>query len=83
MPHGARLAAVIPAWLKWFYDKTKNVQMKRFAKKIFGEKDSYKGILALELRFSKIGVPVTLEKLGIDTKDIDKIVDNIIKVSPK
>ncbi|MDR1285078.1 MAG: iron-containing alcohol dehydrogenase [Campylobacteraceae bacterium] len=83
VPHGAGLAVVIPAWLKWFYNETKNTQVDRFAKKVFGKKNAHEGILALESWFSKIGAPITLKELGINKKDVDKIIKNIVRVAPK
>ncbi|MDR1554749.1 MAG: iron-containing alcohol dehydrogenase [Campylobacteraceae bacterium] len=82
VPHGAGLAVVIPAWLKWFHKRNKK-QVKRFAEKVFGEDSAYGGILALESWFTSIGAPTRLKELGIDKKDIDKIIQNIIKVAPK
>jgi len=83
VPHGAGLAVVIPAWLKWFYRETKSAQVVRFSKKIFGEKNADDGISALEAWFVKIGAPVTLRELDIDKNDIDKIVQNVVSVAPK
>ncbi|MDR0579788.1 MAG: iron-containing alcohol dehydrogenase [Campylobacteraceae bacterium] len=83
VPHGAGLAVVLPAWLKWFYKNTKNPQVKRFAKKIFNEKDAKEGINAFEKWLQKIGAPTTLKELGIDRNDIGKITENIVKVAPR
>ncbi|MDR2099912.1 MAG: iron-containing alcohol dehydrogenase [Campylobacteraceae bacterium] len=82
VPHGAGLAVVLPAWLKWFY-KTERKQTKRFAKKIFKKNSAYEGILALEVWFAKIGAPVTLKELGVSGKDIGMIAENIDSVSDK
>jgi alcohol dehydrogenase YqhD (iron-dependent ADH family) len=83
VPHGAGLSVVIPAWLKWFYQETKDGQVERFAKEIFNKNSADEGILELENWFKKINAPTTLSKLSIDKKDIDKIVENIILVAPK
>jgi alcohol dehydrogenase YqhD (iron-dependent ADH family) len=83
VPHGAGLAVVLPAWLKWFYENTKSPQAERFAKKIFSQSSAEDGINAFKKWLQKIGAPVTLKELGIDKKDIEKIVENIIKVAPK
>ncbi|MDR0666503.1 MAG: iron-containing alcohol dehydrogenase [Campylobacteraceae bacterium] len=81
VPHGAGLAVVLPAWLKWFYKNTKNPQVKRFAKKIFNEKDAKEGINAFEKWLQKIGAPTTLKELGIANGDIEKIAENVDFVS--
>ncbi|MDR2081777.1 MAG: iron-containing alcohol dehydrogenase [Campylobacteraceae bacterium] len=82
VPHGAGLAVVLPAWLKWFHKSDKK-QAKRFAEKIFKKKSAYEGILALKSWFSKIGAPVTLKELGIANEDIEKIAENVDLVSSR
>ncbi|MDR0762722.1 MAG: iron-containing alcohol dehydrogenase, partial [Campylobacteraceae bacterium] len=58
VPHGAGLAVVLPAWLKWFCKNTKNPQVERFAKKIFSENSAEEGINAFKKWLQKIGAPV-------------------------
>ncbi|MDQ7044838.1 MAG: iron-containing alcohol dehydrogenase [Sulfurimonas sp.] len=73
--HGAGLAVVIPAWMKWY--KGQNIsQFKRFAKEIFKDSDADKGIEGLESWFKKIGAPTTLEELNIPRDAIDAIALN-------
>jgi len=75
VPHGAGLAVVIPAWMKWY--KEKNLaQFQRFAKEIFDVEDADKGIEGLENWFRKIGAPTTLEELNIPRDAIDEIAEN-------
>ncbi|MFT7004811.1 MAG: NADP-dependent alcohol dehydrogenase [Sulfurimonas sp.] len=73
--HGAGLAVVIPAWMKW-YESQNPQQFKRFAKEIFNEEDSSKGIQMLEAWFAKIGAPVTLEALNIPRTGIEELAEN-------
>ncbi len=76
VPHGAGLAVVIPAWMKWFW--TRNVpQFVRFAEQIFHLPTAEKGIEALENWMLSIGAPVRLGQLGIPAGDIDRIVRNV------
>jgi NADP-dependent alcohol dehydrogenase len=73
--HGAGLAVVIPAWMKWH--KEKNIkQYERFAKEIFGETSADRGIELLENWFARIGAPVTLETAGIPRKGIKALAEN-------
>ena len=75
VPHGAGLAVVIPAWMKWY--KEQNIsQFKRFAKEIFHTEDADKGIEGLENWFSKVGAPTTLKELSIPREGIDAIALN-------
>ena len=75
VPHGAGLAVVIPAWMKWY--KEQNVsQFQRFAKEIFQTEDAEKGIEGLENWFSKVGAPTTLKELSIPREGIDAIALN-------
>lgn len=73
--HGAGLAIVIPAWMKWH--KNQNIkQYERFAKEIFNEDTSDKGIELLELWFAKIGAPITLNDANIPHEGIKELATN-------
>lgn len=74
--HGAGLAVVMPAWMKWHKDKNSS-QYERFAKKIFNVEGADAGIQALENWFKKIGSPVTLAELNIPNESISDIADNV------
>jgi len=73
--HGAGLAVVIPAWMKWY--KEQNIsQFQRFSKEIFNCDDANEGIEKLENWFSKIGAPVTLKELDIPRDAIEALAIN-------
>lgn len=73
--HGAGLAVVIPAWMKWY--KEQNIaQFQRFSKEIFNSDDANVGIEKLENWFSKIGAPVTLKELDIPKEAIEELAIN-------
>ncbi|WP_345978965.1 iron-containing alcohol dehydrogenase [Sulfurimonas sp. HSL3-2] len=73
--HGAGLAVVIPAWMKWY--KEQNLpQFTRFAKEIFDVDNADEGIKRLESWFSKIGAPVTLNEAGIPNDAIEELSEN-------
>jgi len=78
--HGAGLAVVIPAWMKWY--KEQNIsQFKRFAKEIFNSEDENIGIEKLESWFRKIGAPVTLSDANIPREGIDALAENAYETS--
>ena len=75
--HGAGLAIVIPAWLRWYHTQTRTPsQFDRFAAEIFGLDDAAAGIDALEAWFVKIGAPVRLADAAIPGEDIERIAEN-------
>lgn len=82
VPHGAGLAVVILAWLKWF-EKTNNPQIARFAKTIFGKDDYRESVKMLEQWFKKIGAPTKLQDLNIPKQDIKNIAKNAFGTSLK
>ncbi|MEN8258013.1 MAG: iron-containing alcohol dehydrogenase [Thermodesulfobacteriota bacterium] len=73
--HGAGLAIVMPAWMRW-YSKHNPDQFERFADKVFGVKGADAGISALEAWFKEIGAPIRLQDAGIASDDIDMIAEN-------
>ncbi|KAF2959706.1 MULTISPECIES: iron-containing alcohol dehydrogenase [unclassified Thermotoga] len=85
--HGAGLAIVFPAWMKYVY-RENPAQFERFARKIFGlegegEELILKGIEAFKNWLKKVGAPVSLRDAGIPEEDIDKIVDNVMLLVEK
>lgn len=73
--HGAGLAIVIPAWMKWYKDKN-ITQFERFAKEVFGKETADEGIAELERWFDSIGAPVSLAKGNIPRDAIPAIAQN-------
>lgn len=73
--HGAGLAIVMPAWMRW-YSRQHPAQFERFADKIFGLQGAEAGIEALEKWFQEIGAPVRLQDAGIARADIALIAQN-------
>ncbi len=82
VPHGAGLAVVLPAWMKWSKEENSEI-LERFAKEIFGLTSADDAIEALETWFRKIGAPTTLEELKIDKKDTLDIAENAFLTSVK
>jgi NADP-dependent alcohol dehydrogenase len=80
--HGAGLAIVIPAWMKWYKEKNKE-KFVRFAREIFLGEGAEAGISGLEAWFRKIGAPVRLAEAGIPEGEIDIIAANAHRLSQK
>ncbi|MDA3785938.1 MAG: iron-containing alcohol dehydrogenase [Deltaproteobacteria bacterium] len=78
--HGAGLAIVMPAWMRW-YSRQHPSQFERFADKIFGLKGAEAGIEALEKWFQEIGAPVRLQDAGIALADIALIAENAAELA--
>jgi hypothetical protein len=70
--HGAGLAVVFPAWMKYVY-KHDVARFCQFAERVWGvepnfrspEETALEGISQLENYFRSIGMPVTLKELGV------------------
>ncbi len=73
--HGAGLAIVIPAWMKWYKEKNLS-QFERFAKEVFGKDSADEGITTLQRWFDSIGAPVSLPKGNIPREAIPEIAQN-------
>ena len=73
--HGAGLAIVMPAWMKWYAPQNPE-QFARFADKIFGLSGAEAGIAALEQWFQRIAAPTRLRDVNIPVDDIGKIAAN-------
>jgi alcohol dehydrogenase YqhD (iron-dependent ADH family) len=86
IPHGAGLAIVIPAWLKYFH-KEKSSLIAKFGRNVFAIKEvndmeaAGKGIELLEKWFKKIGAPTRLGDVHIQEKDIKDIAENALKLA--
>lgn len=76
--HGAGLAVVTPAWMKYVH-KVNLAMFMQFAVNVMGVEASYRepeaialaGIERLKEFFVKIGLPVTMEELGIQERDFE------------
>ncbi|SHH45695.1 iron-containing alcohol dehydrogenase [Thermosipho atlanticus] len=81
--HGAGLAVVFPAWMKYVYRKDPS-KFRRFGRVIFRLKHSTpeKAIEALKKWYKKIGAPITLKELGFKREDIDELTEIAAKTAP-
>lgn len=84
--HGAGLATMFPAWMRYVYRQDLN-RFYNWAVKVWGVSESnnkeevaLKGIQSLQDFWESIGLPVNFEKLGAKKEDIPHIV-NILKLN--
>ena len=80
--HGAGLAIVIPAWMKWYKPQNPK-KFERFAWEIFGVEGADAGIAALEEWFTRIKAPVRLEEVNIPAAEIEQIAVNVMRLANK
>lgn len=88
VPHGASLAILMPAWMKYMYPRRMN-QYYRFAKNVMQvnvenktrEDVVLEGISRFESFLSSIKVPLTLREENITLEDLPYIVEGVVKVS--
>ncbi len=79
--HGAGLAIVTPAWMRYVMDKDIE-KFERFAKEIFGKNNAEDGIGAFKEWLKKVGAPTSLKDASIPSEDIEKIAENAAIRSP-
>lgn len=81
--HGAGLAVVLPAWMKYVAEKNPG-KVAQFARRVMGVAEdgsdygvALKGIECLKSFFAEIGMPTTFAGLGIENPDIDRLVTKL------
>ena len=87
--HGAGLAVVIPAWMKYVY-KHDIARFAQFAVRVMDvemdffdpEKTAREGIRRLEAFYTSIGMPITLKELGVPTDRLKEMADNCKETDP-
>lgn len=88
--HGAGLAIVFPAWMKFVY-KRHPKRFVRFFKEVFElslnetDDDTYilKGITELENFYRSLGLPIRLNEIGINERLIEQYVKGYLIHKPK
>lgn len=86
IPHGAGLAIVHPAYLRWILPNA-TPRLMRFAKEVWGieqgamtdEVYALASIEALETYFKEIGAPSTLEEVGIPKESLREIAESCVR----
>lgn len=89
VPHGAGLAVVFPAWMRYVYQENVNV-FARFAVRVWDiepdfahpEKTALAGIERLRDFFRFLGLPVTLKELKIGTDRLEEMAAKCTQSGP-
>jgi len=87
--HGAGLAVVFPAWMKYVYKINVN-RFVQYAKKVWDvetnlsdpEATALEGIKRLEQFFKSIGLPTTLKELDIPSDRFEEMAQKCVKFTP-
>jgi alcohol dehydrogenase YqhD (iron-dependent ADH family) len=82
VPHGAGLAAVVPAWLRWRLPQAA-VRIAGLGQRVFGlaEPQAEETVQRLRNWLSNVGCPVTLAELNIPEADIPRIAANALNLA--
>lgn len=85
--HGAGLAIIFPAWMKYVW-KNNPMAFLRFGEKVFDitsggeEKRVMAAITALQAFFKKMGAPLTLQEAGYKKEDLPSIAEIAASLGP-
>lgn len=83
VPHGAGLSVLNPAWMLWAA-KENPEKFALFAMKVFGVKAkddamaATMGITVLKTKFLELGLPLTLQDLGVPQRDWPDLADSVL-----
>lgn len=78
--HGAGLAVVFPAWIKYIHTLNEP-QFLRWAKNIFGKNNVESALVALKDKYKSWGAPISLRDLNITKEEIPLIAEIVYKAS--
>ena len=81
--HGAGLAVIMPAWMRYCADHHDGLRMAQMAVRVFGcqmdfadpRRTALEGIAAFRAFLKSIGIPLTFAEIGADPADIPKLVE--------
>ncbi len=78
--HGATLACMMLAWLRFFVNRENNKRYTQFADRIFSESIT-NAVLTFEKYIRKYGVQTRISEFGVLESDIDTMVSDVVEVS--
>lgn len=81
--HGAGLAVMFPAWMEFVYDANP-ARFAYYGNEVFGlvptgdiEADALSAIDETRMFFGSLGMPLTLDELGVEEGDIEKMIPTL------
>ncbi|MFT4304994.1 MAG: iron-containing alcohol dehydrogenase, partial [Candidatus Woesearchaeota archaeon] len=81
LDHGKGLSIIFPAWINYVHNN--KPIFKRWAKEIWNKDNVEDALIEMKNKFKSWGLPISLNEVNIYEKDIDEIVDIIIKSPPR
>ncbi len=87
--HGAGLAIVFPAWMKYVLPRGGAKKLAQFAVRVFDVPESFgtaeeiakEGIARLEAFYHSLGLKTTLRENGIDDRDFDRMAERAVRLA--
>lgn len=79
--HGATLACMMPAWMRFFANRPDNRRYVQFAEKIWGTSDVNEAADRFEAFMKQFGVQTRISEFGVKEEDIPMLAGEVRKVS--
>ena len=79
--HGATLACMMLAWMRYFAHKEQNDRFVKFAREMYGTEDLEKAADQLEAYIRGLGVQTRISQFGVTEKDLDALTQGVVDVS--
>ena len=79
--HGATLACMMVAWMRYFAGKEQNQRFKKFAMAMYGTEDLCKAADLLEAYIRGLGVQTRISEFGVTKADLEDLTQGVVDVS--
>lgn len=79
--HGATLACMMVAWMRYFSGKEQNARFMKFAKWMYDTEDLMAAADQLEAYIRAQGVQTRISEFGVTEADLDTLADGVVEVS--
>lgn len=79
--HGATLACMMLAWMRYFATKQQNGRFQKFATEVFGTDDLLAAADKFEAYIKQLGVETRISQFGVTRDDIETLTQGVVDVS--
>lgn len=79
--HGATLACMMLAWMRYFSGKEQNGRFVKFARLMFGTDDLLQAADQFEAYIKSVGVPTRISEFGCTKEDLEALTQGVVDVS--
>lgn len=79
--HGATLACMMLAWMRYFATKEQNGRFVKFAEEIFNTSDLYEAADRFEEIIKSVGVQTRISEFGCTKEDLETLTQGVVDVS--